>query len=351
MKRDAEAGMTLVEVLVALTILGLAVAGITQSLGGASIASAAHRRTVSADTVVRDYAEAVKDWVVNGGYANCAASGAYNDTAIGFATPAGFKVSQTQTTYQNLSGSLNVVLVLDKSSSIAKEGAVDSVKAAGTAFLNGLKDTGARVAVVSFGTTASTPVGPLPDTSGANFTTLQNAVNASFGGWPPPLYWTNWDDGLLKAQNTFASFPAGSKPLVVMVTDGDPNYWVNDSGSPLTGNDTTAVNEAVAQANAIKALGSKVFAVGVGSLNIPNLKAISGPDEFPTVPFGDAEWTKVAAFSDLQSTLASIAATLAQEDFTTSCPNPDAGAQALRLSASSVDGLNTETLDIVVRRP
>lgn len=100
--------MTLVEVLVALTIMGLAIAGITSGLGTASLASAAHRRTVTADQVVRNYAEAIKQKVRAGGYVDCAASGSYGASTVGYTVPTGFTVSQTQPTYQQLGSSLAV---------------------------------------------------------------------------------------------------------------------------------------------------------------------------------------------------------------------------------------------------
>lgn len=101
-----DAGLSLVEVLVAVSILGLAVTGILSSLGGASIASAAHRRTVSADTVLRDYAEAIKHHVEKGGYDDCpATTTSYSPTSIGFTYPSAiYSVTHSEPLYQGATG-------------------------------------------------------------------------------------------------------------------------------------------------------------------------------------------------------------------------------------------------------
>lgn len=352
----SEAGMTLVEVLVALAILGLAIAGIASSLGGASIASANHRRTVTADTVVRDYAEAIKHYVDTGHYVDCAGAGTYRDTTVGFATPPGFNVTQAQAVYQDLSGALNVVLVMDISSSIAVSNAVTQAKNAAKAFLSPLQGTGARVALVSFGTSASVERAPTTNVSAV----MAEVDTLPFGGYGgnPPQY-TNWEYGLWQAKSLFTQFPGGTKPLVVVVTDGNPNRWISGNPGSVQGSgvasNPAAVQEAKTQADAIKAAGSQIFAVGVGTppdLDTANLQQISGPIQYgPGVEFEDADWMQGSNYSAVQSTLATIAADLAFEGFVSSCPTPDQGAQTLRLTASSVDGKDTETLDIIVRRP
>lgn len=343
-RASAEAGMTLVEVLVTLMIMGLAIAGITSGLGTASLASATHRRTVTADQVARNYAEAIKQYVRAGGYQTCAPSGAYSAATVGYTAPTGFTVTQTQPTYQQLGTSLNVVLVLDTSYSITQAGAVPTVISAANAFLNGLAGTGARAALVTFGTTAT-----VQNAATTDLASLSAKITPSlFSG----VQFTNWEDGLTKAAAQFSTFPSGSKPLVVMVTDGDPT---TSNGLPLS----DPLARAVTQANAVKTAGSKIFGVGVGSLNETNLQAISGKTpgvsgtvQFPANAFNNSDWTKANTFGDLQASLGSVAAALAIDTFVTgTCPNPDQGAQSLSLTASSVDGRDTETLNMIVRRP
>jgi prepilin-type N-terminal cleavage/methylation domain-containing protein len=62
MKRSlaSEAGMTLVEVLVALVILTTAVVTLTAGMGTLALGSDRHRRTATADTIARRRAEEIK---------------------------------------------------------------------------------------------------------------------------------------------------------------------------------------------------------------------------------------------------------------------------------------------------
>ena len=379
----SEAGMTLVEVLVTLTIMGLAIAGITSALGTASSASAAHRRTVNADTIVRNYAEAIKQSVAAGRYIDCAGPGAYGKDNLvpPFSVPFGYSVDQSQPAYQQLSN-LNVVLAVDKSSSIALAPgghAVTDVKTAANAFLDGLKDTGAKAAIVSFGANdtkvllseqASVNAGPTSVTSGTNLNYLKGIVGATqstglvFGPSSSPYWWTNWEAGLIQAQ---AAFPASTKPLIVFVTDGDPNRWIKTDNTlgvppwPYDSSDFYAIAQTEAQnkATAMKAAGYRIFVVGVGTATsdqITHIKGISGPNEYPTVPFSGADWMKVTGadpYAALQGSLQTIASALRVEDFVTpvTCTAPDQGAQRLTLSATSGDGKDTEKIEMIVRRP
>ena len=55
--RDSEAGFTLIEVLIALTILMIAVVAIVLTMGASIVASDVHRKLVTEDAIVRSYAE------------------------------------------------------------------------------------------------------------------------------------------------------------------------------------------------------------------------------------------------------------------------------------------------------
>ena len=351
----SEAGMTLVEVLVTVVILGIAVVGILSGLGSASRSSYAHRKLVNSDVIVRSYAEAIKEKVRLGGYVNCAKKDDYNNSGI-YTPPAGagYVVSQDTPRYQT-SSALNVVLVLDRSTSIAKANAVQQVKNAGTAFLTALKDTGSRVAIVSFGTQGKVEAHPTADTTGANFNALNTVVQNMTIPTNPTEY-TNWDDGLMKAKSVFGEFPPGKSPLVVVVTDGNPNRWINDSTGAVAGTDVnTAVSEAKKTADDMKKnpTNAKIFAVGVSSSpNTDNLKQISGPNQWQAgKDFQKADWTVVTSFDQLEAALKSIASDAAAETFSATCPNPDQGSQLLTLRAATADGQYAETVQMVVRRP
>ena len=77
--RRSEAGETLAEVLVTISILGLAVVIIVGALGTALRASAVHRDHATADTVARNAAETLKDrklaWNASGSYSVSGSSG------------------------------------------------------------------------------------------------------------------------------------------------------------------------------------------------------------------------------------------------------------------------------------
>ena len=60
MKRHDEKGVTLIEIIVAMVLISLVVTGLFAALATASRASKAHRDFVTADAVLRDYAEAAK---------------------------------------------------------------------------------------------------------------------------------------------------------------------------------------------------------------------------------------------------------------------------------------------------
>jgi type II secretory pathway pseudopilin PulG len=66
--RSREAGFTLPEVLVALIFLGTVIAAVILTMGSSIMASDYHRKTVTADSVVRTYAERLQAV----GYVSCA---------------------------------------------------------------------------------------------------------------------------------------------------------------------------------------------------------------------------------------------------------------------------------------
>lgn len=64
--------MTLVEILVAVSILSIAIVTIVAALGSTSISSDTHRKQVNADAVARNYADALGQYTRTGGYIACA---------------------------------------------------------------------------------------------------------------------------------------------------------------------------------------------------------------------------------------------------------------------------------------
>lgn len=114
-KLRSEAGLSLVEVLVTVSLLGIAIVTIVSGLGTASVASDHHRKQVTADTVVRSYAEVIKQRTRGGGYRPCASASDYAVPAsAGWAPPTGYSVSITKIEYWQAPGALSTTCPLDQ---------------------------------------------------------------------------------------------------------------------------------------------------------------------------------------------------------------------------------------------
>jgi hypothetical protein len=86
-------GETLLELLIALTILGVAVVAVVGGLSAGIMLSDVHRKQATAGVAVRDYAEAiVKTTAAIGGYVDCATVTTYQSPS-GFSVPTGFTPS------------------------------------------------------------------------------------------------------------------------------------------------------------------------------------------------------------------------------------------------------------------
>jgi hypothetical protein len=86
-------GESLLEVLVAVSIMGIAMVAIVGSLVTGILVSDVHRKQATAGAAVRDYGEAVENEVaVGGGYVPCATAASYASPA-GFVLPAGYSKS------------------------------------------------------------------------------------------------------------------------------------------------------------------------------------------------------------------------------------------------------------------
>jgi len=97
--RESELGETLVEVLVAVIILGLTGVAVMAGLGLAVKSSSIHRAETTGGAYVRSYAEAIQNYVATSGVTNykpCAAANAYNVSAVTSTLnlPPGYKATQ-----------------------------------------------------------------------------------------------------------------------------------------------------------------------------------------------------------------------------------------------------------------
>jgi Tfp pilus assembly protein PilV len=86
--RDGEAGLTLIECVVAMFILATAVVALIAALGTSIVASDMHRKTVTADAVVRSWAEKLQA----APYVSCAArtESSYQPAALAVTVPTKF---------------------------------------------------------------------------------------------------------------------------------------------------------------------------------------------------------------------------------------------------------------------
>ena len=89
MRRRGEAGETLVEILIAIVIMGLVTGAIFATYATASTGSKAERDLVTADAVLRNYAEAAEQAVRT----TCTSANSGSAFAVAYAPPTGFGVS------------------------------------------------------------------------------------------------------------------------------------------------------------------------------------------------------------------------------------------------------------------
>jgi uncharacterized repeat protein (TIGR01451 family) len=212
---------------------------------------------------------------------------------------------------------INVMLVLDKSGSIASSGQTETVKAATRAFLGALSGTGAKVSIVDFSSTAARPVGYTTVTPAS----IANTFNPYLVNGYKPSGYTNWEAAFQKVREANTQGPLAD--LVVFITDGDPTARNAATGTQtgLPEGDVTAMRPAAAQADLVKEQGSHVFAIGVGAAvtkqaSAHRLTAISGTDELPPTDFSRADFTLVQDFADLAEALRDIANELCQASVT-----------------------------------
>ncbi len=250
--------------------------------------------------------------------------------------------------------------MLDASGSIQSSRAVETVRSAAESFLDALRNTNSQARVTQFGTAteqlaptttiddaALAPSGPLAAALAGYYNPRPPVSSASTWeylqrNWGDDDRWstrdsdqyTNWDAALDQAND-------GQQQLVVFITDGDPTALQLDrqgEDAPKTvggtgwntfrsqGADRT-VNRAIEEANAAKAQGSRVLAVGVGSglsnsRSQDRLKAVSGPQLVTDADLGaitsinDIDVAAVRNFGDLAQALRSIVLELCSPSLT-----------------------------------
>ncbi len=223
---------------------------------------------------------------------------------------------------------LDVLMILDESGSIASSHATDEVQDAFRAFVDSLKNTGSSMSTIEFSTVARLP--SIGGVAAGEYITIDDSTLPDFEDYIANRYnpnsKTNWEDAL-RVGRYFAPRPDFAIPhLVVFITDGDPTQVIrNDRVTPteyrtkvpLDDNETTDSNgdagarPAVPNANALKAAGSHILAIGVGSAlqnddSVDRLVSVSGPNIFDGTGDFDISTTDVyleADFDELADAL------------------------------------------------
>ena len=174
---------------------------------------------------------------------------------------------------------LNAAIVADLSNSVTAADLVD-LKSAANTFVNALTGTPSTMSLFTFAT--SSPAAGATNINRPALSPVSTAAGAAVvSGWVNA--WalpggagggTNWDQA-------FAAVAGAPEiyDVVVVITDGNPTYYGNPTQGPGSRTRFREVENGIFSANAVKAQGSRIIAMGVGagvSGSPANLRAISG---------------------------------------------------------------------------
>lgn len=200
---------------------------------------------------------------------------------------------------------VRTTLVYDLSGSISAGEALTMQKAS-LEFVDALARTPSSIAIASFATSApaagNTNLGPTSVLDDAGVAAVKAAVRALTRPEGDDRF-TNWDAAFRSV--------TGQSDVVVLFTDGNPTVHGLPAQHPPVVTGLDQLDAGVASANAVKAAGARVLAVGVGDLDAlakENLALVSGPVEGSDFA--------VSTFADVRSVFRRLADEL--------CPGPEA---------------------------
>jgi type II secretory pathway pseudopilin PulG len=89
----SDGGETLIELVVSVSIMGVALVAVMAGLGTSVVVSDIHRKQATAGSVLRNYAEAINAVVTGGGYVDCPLSSSVYASPPGFTPPSGYSAT------------------------------------------------------------------------------------------------------------------------------------------------------------------------------------------------------------------------------------------------------------------
>ncbi|MDZ4847105.1 MAG: T9SS type A sorting domain-containing protein [Chitinophagales bacterium] len=229
---------------------------------------------------------------------------------------------------------LDIIFIMDESGSIAGSGDATNVIAqarnGANQLLTALVGTNSRVAIVEFNLHARRAViGGTTAYQVVDATTLPDYVDylyANNGGTDAENYdpanagndgWTNWEDALNEVEDILNNDMYA--PLVIFFTDGKPTAYNTSGGGTESGAsaEAQALIDAIGAANAVKALGTHLFIVGLPNPDLPegNCQAVTGPDRYldEQPDFTKGDYT-ISSSQTLEDDLKAIAGLVCRAD-------------------------------------
>lgn len=260
--------------------------------GGSSVTSPYRFRTGSQLRAGTTYTSTA-DFMIATGNGNASASGGV------------WQQSRTNPTLPQTCG-LDVALVMDISGSVGDS--ITQLKGAGDTLIDSLVGTDSRVALFSFSNTSpgSGATQNYPSLASVSTATQADAIKTRYATWTSGGG-TNWDRALAVTAQSPAAYD-----VVVVITDGNPTYYNNPVQGPGDFTRVREVENGIFSANAVKAEGTRVIALGVGSgvtgaQTALNLAAISGPTPFTGANATQADYFQTADYSSAGQALRELA--------------------------------------------
>ncbi|WP_162564221.1 MULTISPECIES: VWA domain-containing protein [Microbacterium] len=192
---------------------------------------------------------------------------------------------------------LDIALVMDLSGSVNPS--IVAARDAAKTLVNSMVGTPSRIGLFTFAQSA-----PANNTNNQNrpITAVSTAAGAAtVNGWidgltAPTNGTTNWDRGLYQVATAATSYD-----VLIILTDGNPTVYGTES-APGNFTRVREVENAVFSANAVKAEGTRIVALGVGSgVSAPqtalNLRAISGGNAYNGSNSASADYYQTADYA------------------------------------------------------